>query len=90
MLHLLAPMFEMDYFLPRSFVAVLNIERFESIVCIKKVPTDVVLAGIHTFLKTDIILKSDKEKNTVMEQMIKKDKSKDNMKVKTLLYFSNR
>lgn len=63
MLHLLAPMFEMDYLLPRSFVAVLNIERFESTVDEKKIPTDVKLAGIYTFLKTDLIYKSDKVKD---------------------------
>lgn len=63
MLQLLAPMFEMDYLLPRSFVAVLNIERFESTVYEKKIPTDVKLAGICTFLKTEIIYKSDKVKN---------------------------
>lgn len=73
MLHLLAPMFEMDYLLPRSFVAVLNIERFESTVYEKKIPTDVKLSGIHTFLKTDITYKSDKVKNKKIVT------SKDNM-----------
>lgn len=66
MLQLLAPMFEMDYLLPRSFVAVLNIERFESTVYEKKIPTDVKLAGIYAFLKTDIIYKSDKVKNIMI------------------------
>lgn len=63
MLQLLAPMFEMDYLLPRSFVAVLNIERFESTVNEKKMPTDVKLAGIYTFLKTDLTYKSDTVKD---------------------------
>lgn len=82
MLHLLAPMFEMDYLLPRSFVAILNIERFESTVCERKIPTDVVLTGIHTFMKKDIIFKSDEVKNKMM------GKSKDYMKVKTFYYIS--
>lgn len=87
MLHLLAPMFEMDYLLPRSFVAVLNIERFESTVCEKKFPMDVVLTGIHTFLKTDITFKTDKVKNKMVKIKIM-DKSKNIMKVKTVYCFS--
>lgn len=63
MLQLLAPMFEMDYLLPRSFVAVLNIERFESTAHEKKIPTDVKLAWIYAFLKTDFSFKSDRVKN---------------------------
>lgn len=81
MLHLLAPMFEMDYLLPRSFVAVLNIERFESTVNEKRIPTDVKLSGIYTFLKKDIIYKSDKVKNKKIVTL------KDNMNVNTFHAF---
>lgn len=85
MLQLLAPMFEMDYLLPRSFVAVLNIERFETTVCEKKIPTDVVLAGINNFIRTNSIFKSDKMEIKIMEELKNKmeNKRKKIRKVKT-------
>lgn len=83
MIQLLAPMFEIDYLLPRSFIAALSIDKFESTVCEKKIPTDVVLAGIDNFLKTDIIFKSEKMKKKMMDKFWMNDK--DNMKVKTFI-----
>lgn len=83
MIQLLAPMFEIDYLLPRSFIAALSIDKFESTVCEKKIPTDVVLAGIDNFLKTDIIFKSEKMKKKIMDKFWMNDK--DNMKVKTFI-----
>lgn len=87
MIQLLSPMFEIDYLLPRSFVAVLNIRKFECTVCEKMIPPDVVLAGINTFLKTDIIFKSDKMKINVIDKIMKKDTRKENMKVETFIAF---
>lgn len=86
MIQLLAPMFEIDYLLPRSFIAALSIDKFESTVCEKKIPTYVVLAGIDNFLKTGIFFKS--EKNTTKKMMDNfgfwmNDKTKENMRVKT-------
>lgn len=89
MLQLLAPMFEMDYLLPRSFVAVLDIERFETTVCEKKIPIDVVLAGINNFIKTNSIFKPDKMETKLVEEI--RNKMKNNRekirKVKTSICF---
>lgn len=84
MIQLLSPMFEIDYLLPRSFIAALSIDKFEATVCEKKIPTDVLLAGIDNFLKTDIIFKSEKTKK-MMGKLWTNDKMKDNMGVKTFL-----
>lgn len=84
MLQLLVPMFEMDYLLPRSFVAVLNIEKFETAVCEKKIPIDVVLAGINNFIRTNSIFKSDKIE--LRNKM--KNKREKIRKVKTSICFS--
>lgn len=84
MIQLLAPMFEIDYLLPRSFIAALSIDKFESTVCEKKIPTYVVLAGIDNFLKTGIIFKSEKNATKkMMERFWMNDKTKENMRVKT-------
>lgn len=89
MLQLLAPMFEMDYLLPRSFVAVLNIERFETTVFAKKIPTDVVLAGINNFIRTNYIFKSDKVEIKLMDKIKNKMENKREKirKVKTSIIF---
>lgn len=89
MLQLLAPMFEMDYLLPRSFVAVLNIERFETTVCEKKIPTDVVLAGINNFILSNYIFKSDKMEIGVVDEMKNKMENKREKirKVKASIFF---
>lgn len=89
MLQLLAPMFEMDYLLPWSFVAVLNIERFETAVREKKIPIDVVLAGINNFIRTNSIFKSDKIEIRIMEKItnILKNKREKIRKVKTSIMF---
>lgn len=53
-------MFEMDYFLFWLFVVVLNIEKFEIVVCEKKIFIDVVFVGINNFIKINFIFKFDK------------------------------
>lgn len=85
MIQLLSPMFEIDYLLPRSFIAALSIDKFEATVCEKRIPADVLLAGIDNFLKTDIIFKSEKTKKKMMDKFWTNDKTKDNIKVKTFL-----
>lgn len=85
MLQLLAPMFEMDYLLPRSFVAVLNIEEFETAVCEKKIPIEVVLAGINNFIRTTSIFKSDKTEIKIVEKI--RNKREKIRKVKASVMF---
>ena len=49
MLDLLHPLFKMDYFLPRSLIAVLNYEQFVDVIPSGHIPPEVTLAGIYFF-----------------------------------------
>lgn len=51
MLQMLEPMFEMDFYLPRCFMAVLKFEKLD-VVSTKAFPPEVTLAGLFYYLKT--------------------------------------
>lgn len=59
MLLKLATMFDIDYLLPRSFMAVLQLDKLESVVGDHLIPPEVVLAGIYYFVIKDVIPKAD-------------------------------
>lgn len=52
MLELLKPMFDMDFYLPRSFMAVLKFDKLH-VVKSKVFPPEVTLAVLYFFFKTD-------------------------------------
>lgn len=82
-------MFEMDYFLFWLFVVVFNIERFEIVVCEKKIFIDVVFVGINNFIRINFIFKFDKMEIRIMEKImnILKNKREKIRKVKILIMF---
>lgn len=49
MLDLLQPLFKMDYFLPRTLIAVLNYEQFVDVVPSGHIPPEVTLAGMYFY-----------------------------------------
>lgn len=82
-------MFEMDYFLFWLFVVVFNIERFEIVVCEKKIFIDVVFVGINNFIRINFIFKFDKMEIGIVEKIMNKLKNKREKirKVKILIMF---
>ncbi|XP_056014152.1 E3 ubiquitin-protein ligase rnf213-alpha-like isoform X2 [Ostrea edulis] len=54
----LEPMFEMDFYLPRSFMAVLKLDKLE-VVKSKALPPEVTLAGLYYFFNTEYFLDGD-------------------------------
>lgn len=48
---MLEPMFEMDFYLPRCFMAVLKFEKLD-VVSTKAFPPEVTLAGLFYYFKT--------------------------------------
>lgn len=60
MLLKLTTMFDIDYLLPRSFMAVLQLDKLESIVMEHLIPPEVVLAGMYYYVIKGIIPKDDK------------------------------
>lgn len=52
MLDTLQPMFEIDFYLPRAFMACLNLEKFIDLKT-RLLPPEVVIAGLFYFLDTE-------------------------------------
>ena len=52
MLETLQPMFEIDFYLPRAFMACLNLEKF-IVLKTMLLPPEVVMAGLFFFLGTE-------------------------------------
>lgn len=51
-LRTLAPMFEIDFYLPRAFMSILRLEKL-TVVKTKLLPPEVVMASLYFFSKTD-------------------------------------
>ncbi|XP_061169274.1 E3 ubiquitin-protein ligase rnf213-alpha-like [Saccostrea echinata] len=60
-LQTLAPMFEIDFYLSRSFVSVLKLEKL-TVVKTKLLPPEVVMAALYFFLRTDYFENDTKKK----------------------------
>lgn len=69
MLKKLEPMFEMDFYLPRSFMAVLKLDKLE-VVKSKVLPPEVTLAGLYYFFNTENYFEGD-AKRKVMIKLLK-------------------
>lgn len=50
-LQMLEPMFEMDFYLPRCFMAVLKFEKLD-VVSTEAIPPEVTLAGLYFYFKS--------------------------------------
>jgi hypothetical protein len=59
MLLKLATMFDIDYLLPRSFMAVLQLDKLKSIIHQHLIPPEVVLAGMYYYVTKGITPKAD-------------------------------
>jgi len=51
----LAPLFSVDYLLPRTFLSVMNVERIDEIYMLMVVPPDACLANAFYFIHTEFL-----------------------------------
>lgn len=52
----LSPLFEMDYLLPRSFMAALKYEQLKEVVPSELIPVEVTLATLYYFVKSHKVI----------------------------------
>ncbi|XP_062591685.1 E3 ubiquitin-protein ligase rnf213-alpha-like, partial [Saccostrea cucullata] len=89
-LKLLEPMFEMDFYLPRSIMAVLKLQKLD-VVTTKAFPPEVTLAGLYFYFRTEYFDSESSQKivrnclETVLSQLIEHSQKKENDISKNIL-----
>lgn len=62
----LEPMFEMDFYLPRSFMSVLQLDKLE-VVKSKILPPEVTLAVLYYFFNTEYFSEGDAKQKVIIK-----------------------